>query len=78
MIKKSPTFTLKACRVNKNMKINDVAKKIGVSDRTLINWENYETIPKSDYLRALSELYGIDERLIFLGDKFALRKHFES
>lgn len=76
MIRKCPTFTLKACRINKNLKIGDVADKLGVTERTVINWEKYNTTPKSIHLRALSELYGIDENLIFLGDKFALSKHY--
>lgn len=78
MVRNSPTFTLKACRINKNLKIADVAAYIGVSERTIINWEKYDTIPKSDHLRELGELYGIKEDLIFLGNKLALSKHYAS
>ena len=78
MIRNYPTFTLKACRVNKNLKVNEVAKKLGVTDRTVINWEKYNTIPKGNYLRALSDLYGVDENIIFLGDKLALSKHYRN
>lgn len=69
MIRRSPTFTLEACRVNKNLKIGDVADELGVIEKTVIHWENYDITPKSNYLRALSELYDIDENLIFLGNK---------
>lgn len=78
VIRNCPTFTLKACRVNKNLKVNEVAKKLGVTDRTVINWEKYNTIPKGNYLRALSDLYGVDENIIFLGDKLALSKHYRN
>ena len=77
MIKNAPTFTLKACRVNKNLTIAQVSKFMGVSEKTDWNWENYNTIPNGSELRRLSELFGIKEDLIFLGDKFALSKHFE-
>ncbi|WP_270324537.1 helix-turn-helix domain-containing protein [[Eubacterium] hominis] len=72
-----PTFTLKACRINRNLTIKQVADRVGRSQRTVINWEKYETTPNSIDLRILSEIYGVSEDLIFLGDKSTLSGHYQ-
>lgn len=69
-----PTFTisLKAARVNANKKIDDVAKYIGVSKRTIINWEAGVTVPDHDLAKKMADFYGIDLSHIFFGRNIAL------
>lgn len=43
MIRRSPMFTLEACRVNNNFKIGDVANELGVIEKTVIHWERTMT-----------------------------------
>ena len=38
-------FTLKACRVNKGFTIKEAAKKLGISEFTLMNYELGKTFP---------------------------------
>lgn len=52
-------ISLKALRVNKNLKQEDAAKELGVTARTIANWENGKTFPNLKHLRALEKLYGI-------------------
>ena len=42
-------FTLKACRVNKGLTIKEAAKKLNISEFTLMNYElgkTFPTVPK--------------------------------
>ena len=52
-------ISLCAARVNANMKQSDVAKAIGVSARSVCNWENGKTYPSGAVLIQLCNLYGI-------------------
>ena len=62
---------LKALRINKDMSQAQVAKALGITVRTLQNWESYTTSPTAMQLVKLSELYecGLDN--IFLPDELA-------
>lgn len=62
--------TLKAARVNANMRQTDAATKVGVSRDTIRNWECGRSYPKVDQLCKLSELYGIPMDYIFLPTRF--------
>lgn len=57
---------LAAARVNAGMTQEDVAKKMHVSKRTIINWEKGLVIPSFANISMLSELYKIPEDNIFL------------
>lgn len=59
-------ITLRAARVNAGMTQKEVAKKMGISNNTIVHWENDISIPRSDYLREICRLYQIDENNIRL------------
>lgn len=59
-------ISLKAARVNANLTQEEVAKIIGVTRQTIINWEKGVVIPKIPNLVALSNLYNISIDFIFL------------
>lgn len=59
--------TLKAARVNRGLTLAEVAKTIGISKNTLINYEKGVTPPKLNKLDALLTLYGASYNdIIFL------------
>ena len=62
---------LKALRINKDMSQAQVAEALGITVRTLQNWESYTTSPTAMQLVKLSELYGCDLDNIFLPDELA-------
>lgn len=49
--------SLKAARVNANLRQIDAAKKTGVAKTTIISWEKGETHPRADQLETLCSLY---------------------
>lgn len=51
-------ISLKAARVNSGLSAGEVAKKLGVTDDTIWNYENGKTQPKLPAFRVLAELYG--------------------
>lgn len=56
-------MTLKAARINKQMKQADAARELGVSVDTLSNWENGKTFPDVPQIKKIEALYGV-----FYGD----------
>ncbi|MDQ0361946.1 helix-turn-helix domain-containing protein [Breznakia pachnodae] len=70
-------MTLKACRVNSNMKIREVADSIGKTERTIKNWECGRSIPNGLDLKSLSKLYNVPVDHIFLGDNIALSEYYQ-
>ena len=62
---------LKALRINKEMSQADAAVALGITVKTLQNWESYTTFPNAMQLLAICDLYecGLDN--IFLPDKLA-------
>ena len=61
--------SLKAMRVNANMKQTEVAEKLGISTLTLQSWESEKTFPKVNQLMELCEIYGCTIDDIFLHRK---------
>lgn len=53
-------ITLRAARINAELTIKQVTKKIGVSEEVLRNYERSRTVVPDEILRALLELYGMD------------------
>lgn len=53
------TFTLKACRVNKNLSLEDAAKELGISLHTLKNYEAGTTYPPIDIVFKMLALYKV-------------------
>lgn len=52
-------LTLKAARVNKGLTQQEAAKRLKISNKTLLRWEKGETMPTANYILALCELYEI-------------------
>ncbi|MQS53610.1 helix-turn-helix transcriptional regulator [Companilactobacillus mishanensis] len=50
---------MQKCRTQMNLTQDDVAEKLHVSRQTVSNWETGKTIPDSDSLTAISDLYNI-------------------
>lgn len=60
-------MTLKAARININLKQEEAAKKLGITQDTLSNWENGKTFPNVPQIKRIEELYGIPySEIIFL------------
>lgn len=64
-----PKISLEAVRVNSKMTQKEWAKKLGVSNGTVVNWEKGNTEPSLSQLRKMSELSGVPMDFIFVPDK---------
>lgn len=62
-------ISLAAARVNARLTQEDVAKKMKIGKRTIINWEKGVSIPSFADLKMLSDIYGIPLDNIFLPQK---------
>lgn len=63
--------SLKAARVNANLTQKAVAKALGISEVTIINWEKGKTSPTADNLSALCALYNANIDDIFLPKRYS-------
>lgn len=52
-------ITLEAARVNAGFSQKEAAEKLGISNKTLSKWENYESFPGADMIPSICELYGL-------------------
>lgn len=52
-------ISLRAARINANLPQKVAAKELGVSNKTLSNWENYKTFPKQPMIEKMCKLYGV-------------------
>lgn len=59
-------ISLAAARVNAGYTQEDVAKKMGVTKQTIVNWEKGKIVPGIPQIDMLSRLYGIPQDNIFL------------
>ena len=59
-------ISLKAARVNADMTQDDVARELGVSNKTVLNWETGKTTPSPATVKALADLYRMPLNNIFL------------
>lgn len=62
-------ISLEAARVNARLSQKELAKILGVSNATIVNWEKGNSEPTLSQLRKLSELSGIPMDFIFIPDK---------
>lgn len=69
MSEKNIQISLAAARVNAGMTQDDVAKKLHISKKTLVNWEKGKIIPSFVVMNALSDLYQMPINYIFLPTK---------
>lgn len=65
-----PRISLEAVRVNAKCTQKEWAKKLGVSNTTVVNWEKGNTEPSLSQLKIMSQLSGIPIDFIFMPDKF--------
>lgn len=64
-------ITLKAARVNAGLTQKCAAERLGVSERTLMLWENGKTFPNVPSIEKIQKLYGISySDIIFLPKDF--------
>jgi len=60
-------ITLKAARVNAGLTQKEAANALGVSNKTLSNWENGVSVPGADKIDPICALYGASyNNIIFL------------
>lgn len=52
-------ISLKAARVNANLRQTDVALELNVAVSTVRNWESGKTFPKQPVIEKLCGLYGV-------------------
>lgn len=62
-------ISLASARVNSKMTQEEVAKLVGVSKTTIVNWEKGRVIPRIPELSMLCEIYKIPKDNIFLPQK---------
>lgn len=60
-------MTLRAARVNAGYSQKEAAFRIGISNKTLGNWESGTSFPKADKIASICDLYKVAyDDLIFL------------
>ena len=65
-------ISLRAARVNAGLSQKEVAISLGISNKTLSNWENGDTFPSAQNIERLCELYKLSyDEINFLPKKFA-------
>ena len=62
-----PQITLKAARVNAGLTQKKAAEELGVSNKTLWNWEQGNSFPNAEMIKSICILYGVQyDHLNFL------------
>lgn len=58
---------LKAARVNAGLSLKEAAKELGIGLRTLVNYEQYKTIPSIELAKKMARLYHltVDDIIFF-------------
>lgn len=64
-----PRISLEAARVNAGLTQKELAKELGISNVTVVNWEKGVTEPTLSQLRKISQLSGIPMDFIYVTDK---------
>lgn len=64
-----PKISLEAARVNAKLTQKELAKELGISNVTVVNWEKGVTEPTLSQLRKISQLSGIPMDFIYVPDK---------
>lgn len=54
-----PKMTLKAARVNAGYTQKEAAKLLGVSNKTLNQWESGKVLPRADKIDSICALYNV-------------------
>lgn len=61
-------MTLEAARRNVKLTQKEAAKQLGISNKTLGNWENGTTSPSAAMIAKICKLYGVGYDNIFFED----------
>ncbi len=65
-------ITLKAARVNARCSQLEASKQLGISRKTLQNYESGKTVPDWEMVRKIEKLYGVSiDNVIFLSKTIA-------
>ena len=65
-------WTLKAIRTNLNLRQDEMAEKLGVTEKTYQNYETYKTFPDVQVVKRIVKLSNIDfNDIIFLPEEYA-------
>ena len=59
-----PKITLSAARVNAGYSQKVAAELLGISNKTLCNWENGKTFPDQPMIEKICNLYGVTYDMI--------------
>ena len=59
-------ISLAAARVNAGFTQDEVARKLGVTKQTIVNWEKGRVVPGIPEMEMLSKIYQIPQANIFL------------
>lgn len=70
-----PIYTMSSARVNAGLSLTDAARKLGVTARTLSNYENGHSLPGMKVLDRIPNIYGISTDAIFFGDEYRLKRY---
>jgi len=65
------------CRKAKNMTQSELAEKLGVSDKTISNWENARCMPDLSLFKPLGEILGISINELISGEKVKQEEYQE-
>lgn len=65
------------CRKNKNMTQQELSEKLGISDRTIGNWENGRNMPDLSLFKPLCELLNISINDLISGERVSEDKYQE-
>ncbi len=65
------------CRKKKNMTQSELAEKLGVSDRTIGNWENGRNMPDLSLFKPLCDELGITINELLSGESIKKEKYQE-
>ena len=62
-----PSITLAAARVNAGLNQEEASKKLGISKKTLQNYENGKSIPNWEMVQKIGVAYNFPTDFIFFG-----------
>ena len=68
---------IQECRKKKKLTQSDIAEKLGVSDRTVGNWENGRNMPDLSLFKPLCDELGITINEFLSGEKIKKEKYQE-
>ena len=67
--RKDLRISLAAARVNAGLTQKEAAKVLGISQKTLFNYEKGDNIPNWEMVKRISNIYGIPDEIIFFGKR---------